>query len=220
MKKVLSIILCAALALAGVLAFSGCTKQESNTDPEVINTGGWTRADSPVITDEINELLGKAVKGMVGAKYTPVAYIASQVVAGTNHCILCKVAAVVPEAVSEYKLVYIYEDLEGNAEITNVIETGVKADYANNDGGWGESASPVITEDAKTAFDKATEMLTGAEYTPIALLATQVVAGFNYSILCEAKATVPDAEAYYVIVTVYADLDGNAEITETNEIQV
>ena len=57
----------------------------------------------------------------------------------------------------------------------------------------------------------------GMEYTPVALLATQVVAGTNYRLLCEARATVPDAEAEYVILTVYADLQGGAEITDTAE---
>ena len=44
--------------------------------------------------------------------------IGSQVVAGMNYCLLCKVTAVAPDAKPQYRLVYIYEDLNGNAEIT------------------------------------------------------------------------------------------------------
>ena len=44
--------------------------------------------------------------------------IGSQVVAGMNYCQLCKVTAVAPDAKPQYRLVYIYEELNGNAEIT------------------------------------------------------------------------------------------------------
>ena len=108
-----------ALALTGVLALSlaACgtqinkdTASEGNQDTvnvseegemvgDVVVSGGFEKASSPVITDEIKALFEKATDGMTGAAYTPVAYIASQVVAGTNHLVLCKVEAVVPDAV-------------------------------------------------------------------------------------------------------------------------
>ena len=43
-------------------------------------------------------------------------------VAGTNYCILCQITPVVPDATPAWALVYIYADLDGNAEITNVYE--------------------------------------------------------------------------------------------------
>lgn len=39
-----------------------------------------------------------------------------------NCCILCKITPVVPNAIPTWNLVYIYADLVGNAEITNVWE--------------------------------------------------------------------------------------------------
>ena len=221
MKKALAIILSLALVATSGILLAACGKQEQNNEnPEVIE-GGWEMAESPEITDEVRELLKKAYGDMAGVSYTAVAYLGKQIVAGTNHCILCKVAPVVPEPSYEYKLVYIYEDLDGNAEITQTVDTKVGANYSEDlMGGWAEAQSPEMTEDATKAFETATETLTGAEYKPAALLATQVVAGINYRILCQAKATVPNAEPYYVIITVYADLDGNAEITDTVEINV
>ena len=70
-------------------------------------------------------------------------------------------------------------------------------------------------DEAKAALDKASETLTGAEFDPIALVGTQVVAGTNYRLLCKETATVPDAESFYTIIDIYADLNGNAELTET-----
>ena len=229
MKKILAIILSLILAATSAVVFASCSKNHNDEEkttqkttqenPQDVIVGGFSKTDSPEITDEFKKVFEKATKGLTGVRYTPVAYLASQVVAGTNHCVLCKAQAVTPDAAATYAILYIYEDLEGNAEISEIVSSNASAEYANNDGGWAEAASPVMTQDAGKALEKACETLTGAEYTPVALLGTQVVAGFNYRIICESKATVPDAETEYVIVTVYADLDGNAEITETEEFE-
>ena len=71
--------------------------------------------------------LGKALEKLVGANYEPVANLATQVVAGQNRCLLCKISPVVPNPVPHYTLVYVYEDLEGGAEITQTIDLDVGA---------------------------------------------------------------------------------------------
>lgn len=220
MKKLLAVIVCFALLATGVAVFAGCGKQKTDngiTGGEVV--GGWTKADSPVITEEFRNVFDKATQTLTGMQYVPVAYLASQVVAGTNHRVLCKATATVPDAQTTYAIVTVYEDLKGGAQITDVADCDAQADIAVGDvnGGWTEPDSPAVPEEALQAMTKACETLTGMEYTPVALLATQVVAGMNYRLLCEAKATVPDAETEYAIVTVYADLQGNAAITETAE---
>ena len=229
MKKVLSIIICLSLIATSVIAFAACSKQNkergnentSNTESGDVIDGGWAKADSPVITDDFKKVFDKAVSELDGVDYVPIAYLASQVVAGTNHCVLCKATPVVPDAKTTYSIVYIYEDLEGNAEITEIVSSEADAQSAEGDmvGGWAETESPEMTDEAKTALEKACETLTGAEYTPIALLGTQVVAGTNYRIICESRPSIPSPESSYVIVTVYADLEGNAEITETFEFE-
>lgn len=79
-------------------------------------------------------------------------------------------------------------------------------------GGWTRTTDLKLTDDARNAFNKAMDGMTGVNYVPIGLLATQTVAGTNYRILCEAAVVYPGAEMYYSIVTVYEDLDGNASI--------
>lgn len=82
-------------------------------------------------------------------------------------------------------------------------------------GGWEVNSGSLSVESnaaAKAAFEKATERMEGYEYEPIALLGTQVVAGTNYSILARGTAVVPDAIPSYEIITIYEDLEGNAEI--------
>ena len=87
-------------------------------------------------------------------------------------------------------------------------------------GGWENvpHEAEELPEGAQEAFDKATENLDGAEYTPVALLATQVVAGVNYCILCQITPVVPDAESHWSLVYIYADLQGNAEIMNVYDL--
>ena len=216
MKKIISLI------LAGIMlfAFAACSSSEDNTPEDISETpillGGYQRAESPEITDEIKALVEKASETLLGAEYTPVAYIASQVVAGRNHRILCKITPVVPEAVSTYAIIVIYEDLQGNATITDIFNSEAQGEVIWDEpvpGGWTDDISPVVPEEVKTAVETVSKSADGVEYTPVALLAQQVVAGMNYSVLCESK-TSADALETYCILHIYAALDGSAEITD------
>ena len=102
----LVLVLCAASALA---------------EPMV---GGWENVpcEAAELPEDAQAAFDKALDGLVGAKYTPVALLSTQIVAGTNYCILCQITPVVPDATPTWALVYVYADLQGNAEITNVYE--------------------------------------------------------------------------------------------------
>ena len=90
------------------------------------------------------------------------------------------------------------------------------------DGGWEipVTEANALTEEAQAAFDKATEKLMGANYTPVALLATQIVAGTNYCILCQVTPVVPDAKPHWTLLYLYADLEGNVEILNTYDLYI
>ena len=89
-------------------------------------------------------------------------------------------------------------------------------------GGWENvlHEAEELPEEAQKAFDKATEELVGAEYTPVALLSTQLVAGMNYCILCQISPVVPNPETSWALVYIYADLEGNAEIMNVYELYI
>ena len=224
MKKIAAVI----LAVMMFFALCACAKNDENSvitdssgaEQGSVITGGWSRTGSPVVTDDIKALVDKALDGLDGAEYTPVAYLGSQVVAGTNHAVLCRTAPVVPDAVETWAIIYIYEDLEGNVSLNDVKDFGVPTDIAGEDidGGWTPAQSPVVTDDVKKAVEKAQEAMTGASFEPVALLSSQIVAGTNYCVLCEETASVPGAEITYAIVRIYADLEGNAEITDIVEL--
>lgn len=74
-------------------------------------------------------------------------------------------------------------------------------------GGWETAADPTITDEIEGYVSQAQE--DGVTYEPIALLATQVVAGMNYRVLCKATPVVPDPKSYYSILEINIDTAGN-----------
>ena len=82
-----------------------------------------------------------------------------------------------------------------------------------------EGDSTQIPEEVLTAFAKATEDLEGCTYTPVALLAAQVVAGTNYCLLCQTQIVTPDAPIGYALVYFYEALDGSAHLQKVQEIE-
>ena len=84
-------------------------------------TGGWAPSESPEITEELQALFDQGMEGLVGVNYVPVAYLGSQVVAGTNHCFLAQATVVVPDAQPFYALIYLYEKLDGTVEILHIM---------------------------------------------------------------------------------------------------
>jgi len=186
---------------------------------EIINVGGYQAAKTPTITKKRAKLFKKAFKGFVGSDVTPVAYLASQVVAGTNHKYLCRKKGVYPGAVETYAFVTIYEDLNGKATVSDIVDTGTETGINELPGGWFQSDSAKLTKDIKKAFKKAMKGLTGVDYKPVAVLAYQVVAGMNYCVLCESTVVYPGASTGYSLVYFYKGLDGSAKLNDIESLK-
>ena len=186
--------------------------------------GGWKATDSPDMSEKTTAAFEKAMKGFVGVKYEPVAWLGQKLVSGSNYAILCRAQVVRPDAQPYYAIVYIYENLEGNAEILKIVSLTRNGEVDENAGaaeqlmgGW------TIAEEQKPgleAFEKAAKNLLGVKYTPVYVLSSQVLSGTNYCVLARAKTVAPGAEAYYTLATVYQDLSGNVEITEFRVLDI
>ncbi len=109
-----------AVLLAFCLLLAGVAAAEEKV-------GGWTPAADPSITDEVMAVFEKGTEGLTGVDYVPVAYLGSQVVAGTNHCFLCQATVVYPDAEPGYALMYLYEDLQGNVSVMNIADLDIGA---------------------------------------------------------------------------------------------
>lgn len=234
MKNITSKLI--ALGLTGALAvvsFTACSKAKETTAETTADmvvekmsgdkrVGGWSVPQDTKITDEELKIFNKAIEGLTGVGYEPVAYLGSQVVAGTNHCFLCKSTVIYPGATNRYTLVYIYEKLDGTEEILKFEDVTLPgtadADGTPIAGGWRYTENPEADDNVTEVVDKATGKLLGAEYEPVAYIGSQVVAGMNHAVLCRITAISPDAEDGYALLYIYEDLNGGFEILEINEI--
>ena len=215
MKKMFALIL--ALMLCTALVACDDDKKDDNVSASDVVAGGWTDAESTDVTDEVRNLLNKATANLAGGTYEPVAYIGSQVVAGTNHRILCKYTPATQDPKSTYAIVTVYEDLEGNAEITEILnsEAEVLVTDVVFDGGWFAPETTKLPKEAVDALLKASANVVGATYRPVVLLGTQIVAGINYCMLCEVTPVTENPETHYSIVVVSQGIDGANSVLQT-----
>lgn len=148
-----------------------------NMDAETIE-GGWT-VNSGELSMSANPnamaAFEKAVEGLSGYSYEPLVLLGTQIVAGTNYRILCRGSAVVPDPVPTYEIITVYEDLNGNAEITDTTPLpGLPETMENLPGGWTLNDSDVSMDahsEAQAALDTALEGLAGAGYEATVYLA-------------------------------------------------
>ena len=220
MKKFVIITVAVVAALA--LALTGCSKKPADTLGSSDGSqllGGWQLTASPVVTDDVQALLDKALEGYTGAGFKPVAYVATQIVNGTNHLLVCRTAPVIPDATSTWALVTVYEDLDGNVTIGNVQNSGVETYVNGLMGGWQIPDSPVISTDLANSFEHAMEGFTGSKIEPVALLSTQLVSGTNYKLLALVSPVSSEPKPAWALVTVYVDLQGNAQITDITKFE-
>lgn len=91
-------------------------------------------------------------------------------------------------------------------------------------GGYTEAEDKNLTPELIEMFEKALDGLMGANYTPVMLEATQVVAGTNYKFKADGtKTTNPMIMGTYYVY-IYKDLQGNVslldiEVIEEHEVQ-
>ena len=192
--------------------------------PAENNVGAWIDTTPGFVPDEAQAVFDKAMENLDGASYEMMGYMGSQLVAGKNYRFLCKQTLVTAEPVTKYVIITLYEDLEGNVTLTDVLKAeNTDVPVAGLAGGYTEpisiflSSNDITIDNALKALLEATGELDGAQYNPLAVLGVQVVAGTNYRILCEITPVVPNAEAHFSIVTVYKPLEGAASITGTDD---
>jgi hypothetical protein len=116
MKKLVCLLVALLMCACCVSAFA---------EDEML-TGGWTAAADCTLTPEAEAAL-KAATDMPGCSYEPIAIIGTQVVAGVNYCILCRVTPIVPDAVPTYALVYVYAGVDGTNALLGIADIDIAA---------------------------------------------------------------------------------------------
>lgn len=88
------------------------------------------------------------------------------------------------------------------------------------DGGWEAASDPGITDEVRALCEKALNGLVGVNYVPVTYLGSQVVAGRNHAILCQATTVYPGAKPRWVILYLYEDLDGDVTVTDIRDLNI
>ncbi len=190
--------------------------------------GGWTvNTDfNTLMADYDLVRMGTALEGFVGAGYTPVQVIATQVVNGTNYAYLAMGQTITGDPISNYYVLTINESSSNEVSLLNIKKIDL-ADIKTKDsneallGSWQATGTgkPGMLPgmEAQESFDKACESLEeGLMLNPVVLLGTQVAAGTNYAALCRARRDGEDEYTLYVTKW-FNSVDGTSEIT-SNEL--
>jgi hypothetical protein len=113
---------------------------------------------------------------IVGAEYTPIAYLGSQVVNGVNHAVLAEQLLTTGKDVKNV-VVMIFNEKGMDVSLVNierVVESGGES------GGIVVDVKTDIPEEAKQNLDTVLDGFVGSKVEAFALLGTQVVKGINY----------------------------------------
>ena len=165
-----------------------------------MNVGNWnTNVSVGSMPQKVATACGQ-LNELVGAEYTPIAYLGSQQVNGVNHAVLAEQTILTGKDVKNIVVLIFRETKEGAtlANIERVVESGGEL------GGAQVEARTEIPEEARKAFNAAFAGFTGSKVEPFALLATQVVKGVNYVFAAEISPVVANPVKSVALVTVNA----------------
>lgn len=131
----------------------------------------------------------KLFEGMTGASYEFLSYLGSKVTNGINHAILAEQRLIVAKDVRSIVLIVVNqkpEDIKGeNLSIVD-IRTLV-SDGGQKMGGLNISPTTDIPAEIMEVFNKHFNGFLGSNIKPIALLATRVVNGMEYTFAVESE---------------------------------
>lgn len=184
--------------------------------------GSWEIKVSTNYPQKVATALGNLNEHLLGAEYTPVAYVGSQVVNGTNHAVLAE-QLILSGKDTKNAVILIFNEKPNEMEATlvnieRVVESGGKL------GGIEVNVTTEIPEDAKAAFESVMEGFVGSKVEPFAFLGSQVVKGTNYIFAATVAPVVKDPVEHAAIVIVnsmtgelsFTDLLG----TKTNSLML
>ena len=147
---------------------------------------------------------------LLGAEYTPIAYLGSQLVHGTNHAILAEQLLITGKD-SKNVVLMILNELDGKFTIANIERVLVSGGEL---GGTEIDVKTEIPEVAAKALKDAMGGFIGASIKPFALLGTQVVKGTNYIFAAEVETVTKDSTPKVAIVKANDQLKIIASISD------
>ena len=146
------------LTIAALTAAAVCTVTVVPAAAQNL-AGGWAATEDITVTEEAQQAFDAAVEteeeALTGLELEAVALLGTQVVSGTNYCILCRGRSAGKELRQDpfYAVLYIYQDLEGNAKILDAddLDMGIDEDRDDREEtdelGWEDIDDPDSVDD-------------------------------------------------------------------------
>lgn len=161
--------------------------------------GTW---DINVVVNSLPQKIATAFASLgetiLGAQYTPIAYLGSQQVNGVNHAVLAEQTIITGRDTKNIVLIIFNEKPEGVSlvNIERIVESG------EGFGGITIDVKTEIPESANAIFNESIGNFVGSSIKPFALLATQITKGTDYIFAATVTPVVPEAKPTVAIVTV------------------
>lgn len=144
--------------------------------------------------------VGKLGETLIGAEYTPIAYLGSQVVNGTNHAVLAE-QLITTGKDTKNVVIIIFNEKPNTMDLTLVsIERVVESGAAL--GGTVVDVQTKIPAEAQEAWNVAFEGFVGSNMSIIAYLGSQMVKGTNYIFAVEVEPVTAEPIKKVAIVSV------------------
>ena len=149
---------------------------------------------------KVASAMDKLSETLIGAEYTPIAYLGSQVVNGTNHAVLAE-QLITTGKDTKNVVVLIFNEKPNEMELTlvsieRVVESGI---------GFGGTVIDIQTEiptEAQEAWNTAFEDRIGVNINVIAYLGSQMTKGTNYIFVAEMEPVVANPVKKIAIISI------------------
>ena len=84
--------------------------------------GDWKIVESQPcpLPEKVATAFSEAIAGLIGASYTPVAFVGQQLVSGMNYALICDQTIVTRDPAKHVVLMKIYAPLSGKATATSI----------------------------------------------------------------------------------------------------
>ena len=185
----------------------------------------WVTATDPTIQEGVQAKFDIINTADNGTTYTPIATFATKMTAeGTTWRVFAKETTTMPGANSYYTILEVTEYLDASVAITRQYTTMLGDLDAGTAGGWSLCDTPVLDSSLSPKLNDLASQLTGGvdgvSITPLAQIATKVVAGQRFLIACEKKAVTPSAIPTYFFIEATVGLDGTVTVDKDSVVEV
>ena len=210
-KRILTLVLLLVLAIG----LTGCAKKDEDKKKKDTKKTEWKLVTdgSTTISKKALTAFNSATKKFTGSKLEPIALLGTQVVSGKNYVFLVRSTTTTEKAETSLKVVIVYNSLKDKASIKSItdfdinkyVDKKIENEAKEADGAITAVTKvndAVIEEKALASFNKATETLTGATYTPISLIATS---DKGYSFITLGNTATAEANYSINVVTIEKD---------------